>query len=86
MSPLDSDVSDQPASFEAAMKELESLVRLLEAGSTPLEEALAAYERGARLVQYCQAQLAAAEQRIRVLDADGLRDFTDATTESGADD
>ena len=41
----------------------------------PLQEALDAYKRGATLLRQCQATLAAAEQQIRILDANGLRDF-----------
>ncbi|MFZ2909721.1 MAG: exodeoxyribonuclease VII small subunit, partial [Candidatus Desulfobacillus denitrificans] len=35
-----------PASFEAALAELESIVQGMEAGKLSLEESLAAYQRG----------------------------------------
>lgn len=64
-----------PASFEAALQELEAIVRALEGGGTPLEESLRAYERGMVLRNYCQETLGQAEQKIRVLENGALRDF-----------
>ncbi len=54
-------------SFEQAFAELEEIVRTLEAGNQPLEEALALYERGMQLATRCQKLLDAAELRIRQL-------------------
>ena len=62
-------------SFESALSELEGIVAAMEAGQMPLQEALDAYKRGAALLRQCQATLTAAEQQIRILDANGLRDF-----------
>jgi exodeoxyribonuclease VII small subunit len=62
-------------SFEAALGELEAIVAAMEAGKMPLQDALDAYRRGVALLRQCQATLTAAEQQIRILDADGLRDF-----------
>ncbi len=62
-------------SFEAALGELEAIVAAMEAGKMPLQDALDAYKRGVALLRQCQATLTAAEQQIRILDADGLRDF-----------
>ena len=59
--------------FEAALAELEKLVASMEAGQLPLEESLAAYRRGAELLQHCQRQLADAEEKVRVLDNGTLR-------------
>jgi len=57
----------EPKNFESAMAELDSLVEKMEEGQLPLEESLAAYQRGAALLQYCEKLLADAEQRIQVL-------------------
>jgi exodeoxyribonuclease VII small subunit len=60
--------------FEQALAELEEVVRLLEDGTTGLDDALAAYERGVGLLKSCYDQLRHAEQRILKLagtDADG---------------
>lgn len=50
--------------FEQAMQELEALVRRLEEGKLPLEEAIHAYERGTTLKQHCQAKLQAAKLKV----------------------
>ncbi|MGB6184082.1 exodeoxyribonuclease VII small subunit [Sphingopyxis granuli] len=51
-------------SFEAAMGELETIVRRLESGDVSLEESVALYERGHALRAHCEARLAAAQARI----------------------
>jgi len=51
-------------SFEEAMGELESLVRRLEEGRFPLEEAIQVYERGTVLRKYCEAKLKAAQMKV----------------------
>ncbi len=60
-------------SFEEALKELEDIVRRLEAGNAKLDEALAAYERGALLKQHCESKLREAQARVDkiVLGSDG---------------
>ena len=50
--------------FEAAMKELESIVDTLEKGAVPLEESIKIYERGEVLKAHCDALLRNAEARI----------------------
>lgn len=60
-------------SFEQALEELDQLVRAMETGQLTLDDALAAYKRGAALAKACQDKLAGAEQQIKVLDAEGLR-------------
>ncbi|GAA5234976.1 exodeoxyribonuclease VII small subunit [Verticiella sediminum] len=62
-----------PQNFEAALGQLEALVAELERGDLPLEASLLAYRKGVDLVRVCQQQLAAAEQQVKVLDADLLR-------------
>ena len=53
--------------FEAAIAELESIVKQLEEGDLPLEQSLALYERGVQLSRFCHARLEDAERRIEVL-------------------
>ena len=65
----------RPASFELAMAELESLVERMEGGRLPLEESLAAYQRGVVLVKYCRESLRQVAQRDRILEADLLQPF-----------
>lgn len=64
-----------PKNFESALAELESIVQSMEAGRFGLEESLSAYQRGTELLKFCQGTLDAAEQRVRVLDADVMKDL-----------
>jgi len=73
-----------PASFELAMAELESLVERMEGGRLPLEESLAAYQRGVVLVKYCREALGQVAQRVRILEADLLQPFDAAADERDA--
>lgn len=61
--PQDSTIKD----FEAAIAELETVVRKLEAGDLSLEQSLALYERGVQLSRFCHARLDDAEHRIEIL-------------------
>jgi exodeoxyribonuclease VII small subunit len=51
-------------SFEAALKRLEEIVRQLESGEAPLDDAIRLYEEGDRLKRQCEARLQAAQARI----------------------
>jgi exodeoxyribonuclease VII small subunit len=51
-------------SFEAALRRLEDIVRKLEAGDTPLDQAIDLYAEGDRLKQQCEKRLADAQARI----------------------
>lgn len=57
-----------PKSFEAAVTELEGIVRAMEAGQITLEQALDHYQRGVGLLRYCQDTLRDAEQRVSQLE------------------
>jgi exodeoxyribonuclease VII small subunit len=57
----------KPLDFEAAMRDLEEIVERLEHGDLPLEESLAAFERGVMLTRSCQAALKEAEQKVEIL-------------------
>ena len=53
--------------FEAALAELDALVKKLEDGDLSLEQSLALYERGVQLSRFCHARLEEAERRIEIL-------------------
>jgi exodeoxyribonuclease VII small subunit len=53
--------------FEAAIAELESIVKKLEEGDLPLEQSLVLYERGVQLSRFCHSKLEEAEARIEIL-------------------
>ena len=57
-----------PASYEAALQELEALVGQMESGQMPLDSLMSGYQRGATLLQFCRGKLDAVEEQIRVLD------------------
>jgi exodeoxyribonuclease VII small subunit len=59
-------VSEEP-SFEAAARELESIVERLERGQAGLDEAIALWERGEELHRRCVERLDAAHGRIEEL-------------------
>ena len=57
--------------FEAAIAELETIVKKLEEGDLALEQSLALYERGVQLSRFCHARLEDAEHRIEILNERG---------------
>jgi exodeoxyribonuclease VII small subunit len=65
-----------PASYEAAMEELEQLTGRIESGQLPLEQLLSGYERGAQLLAWCRGKLEAVENQIKVLDEGTLKPWT----------
>ncbi len=67
--------SDQNRTFESALAELENIVTRMEGGQLSLEQSLTAYKRGAELLKFCQAQLADAQQQVKVLEAGALKNF-----------
>jgi exodeoxyribonuclease VII small subunit len=77
--------SHQP-SFEEALERLEEIVRLLEGGEIGLNEALARYEEGVKLLRQAFGLLEHAERRIELLsgvDAEGnpvCEPFSDEAT------
>ncbi len=50
--------------FEQSLARLDEVVRLLEKGDRPLDEALELFEEGAGLVKRCSKELDEAEQRV----------------------
>ena len=70
------DPPQPPASYEAALEELEQLVGRIESGQLPLEQLLSGYQRGAQLLQFCRDRLEAVEDQIKVLDQGMLKPWT----------
>lgn len=72
--PMTAAKSDLSAlSFEAALGELETIVRELETGKAGLENSIQLYERGVALRLHCEAKLKDAQLRVEKLSlsADG---------------
>ena len=57
--------------FEAALTELDAIVKKLEDGDIPLEQSLQLFERGVQLSRFCHARLEEAERRIEILNERG---------------
>ena len=56
-------------SFEENITRLEEIVSLLERGDAPLDEAMALFEEGAKLMRECTKRLDQAEQKVTLLTA-----------------
>ena len=59
-----SNIELKKLTFEEAMQELEKLVDSLDKGDISLDEAIAAYERGSQLKDYCQKKLNEAKMKV----------------------
>ena len=53
--------------FEQAMKRLEEIVTALEKGDAPLEESLALFQEGTKLIGTCNKALDQAQQQLKIL-------------------
>jgi len=72
----------QKITFEQAMAELDEIVRKLESGQIPLEDAVKTYEKGIELKKICEEKLKAAEMKIEKLTLkDGQPTGTEALDE-----
>ena len=57
--------------FEAALTELDAIVKKLEDGDVPLEQSLQLFERGVQLSRFCHSKLEEAERRVEILNERG---------------
>lgn len=57
-------------SFENALTELETIIKKLEEGKLPLEDAVKAFERGNTLKKICEEKLKDAQLKIDMLSSD----------------
>ena len=62
-----------PVSYEAAVEELDQLIRSVESGQLPLEEMQAAYQRSELLLAFCRGQLDTVQEQVSVLDDGALK-------------
>ena len=58
---------EEQLTFEAALQKLEEIVRALEGEGLTLEESLARYQEGVRLVRLCRQRLKEVEGKLQVL-------------------
>ena len=78
--------SGEPQSFESALAELEKIVSGMESGKLDLEQSLDAHRRGLELAQFCQSVLARAEQQVKVLEENALKNFPGAPSDNRTED
>ena len=57
----------EKTTFESSITRLEEVVRCLEKGDAPLDEALALFEEGTSLIKICSKMLDDAEQKVTLL-------------------
>ena len=50
--------------YSKAIERLEEIVQALERGGIPLDETLKLYDEGAKLLDFCQQELASAEGKL----------------------
>ncbi len=65
----------EPASYEAALAELEQLVQAMESGRMPLDSLLVSHRRSAQLLQFCRERLQSVEAQVKLLDDGELKDW-----------
>ena len=59
------------ASFEKALERLETIVQEMESGELSLEDMMARFEEGQKLVKLCSGKLNQVERRIEILVKEG---------------
>lgn len=63
----DSTAPEEKISFEEGIAKLRTLVSEMESGNLGLEEMIASYGEGVKLINYCEKRLGEAEGKIREL-------------------
>ena len=62
---------DSKKNFESSLKELETIIEVLEDENINLEDSVKSFEKGVNLVKECQKQLQNAELKVKKLLDDG---------------
>lgn len=82
---------EKEPNFENSLEELDKMVRKLESGDLPLDEAIRVFEEGTRLRKYCEDKLKETERRIDQIIKEklpakkGEKPATRSMTEPGSD-
>lgn len=58
-----------PKTFEEASARLDVLVRQMESGQLPLDDMIAAFEEGRKLVAFCNEKLTEVQKRVEIIKA-----------------
>lgn len=62
--------------FEEAMERLEEIVQSLESSDLSLEDSLAVFEEGVKLISFCSKKLEEAEEKVNILVKEGDGKYT----------
>jgi exodeoxyribonuclease VII small subunit len=76
------DESGDPPTFELALAELEEIVAAMEEEQLPLEELVARYEKGSKLLARCESVLASARKRLQTISASTIAESVDSDDEA----
>ncbi len=60
-------MADKNKTFEEKLKELDAIVKKLEAGETTLNEMLELFENGVKIAHECSSELENAEKKVSIL-------------------
>lgn len=74
-------MADKEIMFNQAMEQLEEIVRQLEQGDVPLEEALTLYQKGMELSKVCHDKLQNAEKQLVTMMDEGKEVSIDIGTD-----
>ena len=80
--PSAGDSADTLATFELALAELEEIVAAMEEEQLPLEELVARYEKGSKLLVRCESVLASARKRLQTISAKSIAETVDRDEEA----
>ena len=80
--PSDNDSAGSPPTFELALAELEEIVAAMEEEQLPLEELVARYEKGSKLLSRCESVLASARKRLQTISAKSIAETVEPDEEA----
>ncbi|NLN04959.1 MAG: exodeoxyribonuclease VII small subunit [Clostridiaceae bacterium] len=58
---------NEEMSFEEALAKIEEIIKTMESGKLPLEETIAKYQEGVKLINFCQAKLDSYEKIVTAI-------------------
>lgn len=64
---LDNNESEEELNFEKALEDLQKIVEELEKGGLSLDETLAEFSQGMKLLKFCHKKLDSAEKKIELM-------------------
>ncbi len=77
--------STEEPTFEQAMERLDEIVSVMEGDRMPLDEMVACYEEGMRLLKACRQRIDSAKRRVELISAEAEGKTTLTAFEPGAE-